>query len=288
MEELRKNNPGKDLIEIYSPGGIMRFFARTCAPSWKTQEGTFHKEAVAGFLSASKRIYDAQMEGLPDQLIQRYERWNEETIKYTGKGREEADSFKKYMDVAGFVGGRSAVLLGTLTGAFEYSEMISALKVEGFENIRMRPLSGLDGQVFLAGTLVGINASSRHVQQAEELLAVLLGEEIRVAGAWPVNRAAFEESLLPDMRYYEEGKPYMTTGGSDEDGNMVSLSVYWMDEAQKDVLRGWMEKADIPYVPEPVLEETVFEEGEAYLRGERSLADVMESIERKVEVYMAE
>ena len=69
---------------------------------------------------------------------------------------------------------------------------------------------------------------------------------------------------------------------------MTSFSVYWMDEDQKDILRGWMEEADTPYIPDPVLEEAVFEEGEAYLRGERSLQEVMEAVERKVGVLMAE
>ncbi len=288
MEELRKNNPGQDLIEIYSPGGIMRFLAKTCAPSWKTKEGAFDKEAAAAFLSASKRIYDAQLDGLPDEVMERYVRWNEETIAYTGRGREEVDSFKDYVDAAGLVSGRSAVLLGTLESAFGYAEMISVLKAEGFEDMRMRPLSGLSGNVFLSETLVGINASSPKTKQAADLLAVLLGEEIKTGSGLAVNRDAFEESLLPDMTYYREGEPYMTTGGSDEDGKMYSLSVYWMDEAQKDILRGWMEEADTPYIPDPVLEEAVFEEGEAYLRGERSLQEVMEAVERKVGVLMAE
>ncbi len=69
---------------------------------------------------------------------------------------------------------------------------------------------------------------------------------------------------------------------------MTSFSVYWMDEEQKSVLRAWMEEADTPYRSDYDLEEAVYAQGEAYLRGEKSLEEAVEEIERKTAIAMAE
>ena len=62
-----------------------------------------------------------------------------------------------------------------------------------------------------------------------------------------------------------------------------------MDEEQKSVLRAWMEEADTPYRSDYDLEEAVYaRRGEAYLRGEKSLEEAVEEIERKTAIAMAE
>lgn len=152
----------------------------------------------------------------------------------------------------------------------------------------MMTLSNLSGHVFVAETLAGISASCQNRNGAAEFLSILLGRDMTGSRGFSINRAAFEAGLLPNEQFYEEGKPYLITGGMDWEGNMTSFSVYWMDEEQKNVLRAWMEEADTPYRRDYDLEEAVYAQGEAYLRGEKSLEEAVEEIERKTAIAMAE
>lgn len=288
LEKMRRENPGRDLIEIYSEKGVMKFFARTCAPDWKTQDGGLNREAIRSFLSAAKRIFKAQRQGLADRVMENYILGNEESLQYNGIAREEADSFKRYMDAAGFASGRFALMLGVLGQPYDYAEMTSVPRVEGLEDVRMMTLGNLSGHVFVAETLAGISASCQNRSGAAEFLSILLGRDMTGSRGFSINRAAFEAGLLPNEQFYEEGKPYLITGGMDWEGNMTSFLVYWMDEEQKNVLRAWMEEADTPYRRDYDLEEAVYAQGEAYLRGEKSLEEAVEEIERKTAIAMAE
>ena len=288
LEKMRRENPERDLIEIYSEKGVMKFFARTCAPDWKTRDGELNRGAIRSFLSAAKRIFEAQRQGLADQVMENYILGNEESLQYNGIAREEADSFKRYVDAAGFASGRFTLMLGVLGQPYGYAEMTSVPRVEGLEDVRMMTLNNLSGHVFVAETLAGISASCQNRSGAAEFLSILLGQDMTGSRGFSINRAAFEAGLLPNEQFYEEGKPYLITGGSDWEGNMTSFSVYWMDEEQKSVLRAWMEEADTPYRSDYDLEEAVYAQGEAYLRGEKSLEEAVEEIERKTAMAMAE
>ncbi len=288
LEKMRRENPERDLIEIYSEKGVMKFFARTCAPDWKTQDGELNRGAIRSFLLAAKRIFEAQRQGLADQVMENYILGNEESLQYNGIAREEADSFKRYVDAAGFASGRFTLMLGVLGQPYGYAEMTSVPRVEGLEDVRMMTLNNLSGHVFVAETLAGISASCQNRSGAAEFLSILLGQDMTGSRGFSINRAAFEAGLLPNEQFYEEGKPYLITGGSDWEGNMTSFSVYWMDEEQKSVLRAWMEEADTPYRSDYDLEEAVYAQGEAYLRGEKSLEEAVEEIERKTAIAMAE
>ena len=49
-----------------------------------------------------------------------------------------------------------------------------------------------------------------------------------------------------------------------------------------------METVSVPYLEDAVLEEAVYEAGSNYLRGEQSLEETLDSIEKKASLYMKE
>ncbi|MDE5598612.1 MAG: extracellular solute-binding protein, partial [Lachnospiraceae bacterium] len=65
-ERLREDNPEQDLLGFCSEKSILRLFSLTCAPAWMTDSGEINKDTVREFLQQTKRIFDAQMDGIPD------------------------------------------------------------------------------------------------------------------------------------------------------------------------------------------------------------------------------
>lgn len=290
MEELRKDNPEKNLLRACSEKGIMKLFSMACVPAWKTEEGELNREAVAEFLTCCKRIYDAQMDGLSEEAIESYENLNQFYMADYGVTYEDSDYFRSGIDEMNYMMEGAGLAVGTLSYAYAYSEVTSVPHVKGFEDNEIILMNGQTEHVFWADSLAGINAASKNVSRAKELLSVLLGKENGVLGGnFSVNKAAFEENLLPDMNFYiseDEPYSYLTIGNSE--GIEVTLEVYWMNAQQTEVLRQWVNAANIPYVPDSMLEEAVYGEGAKYMQGERSLEEAISNIEKKVSLYMAE
>lgn len=289
MEELRKDNPGTDLLGICSAKGIMKQFAMVCAPMWKTEEGELNRETVAEFLTSCKRIYDAQMDGIPAEVVEKYENLNQIYLEYYGVTWEDYDGFARSMDGINYMYRGTGLTAGTLDSAYIYSTNASVLRVKGYEDHKMILMNGQSEHVFLADSLAGINAASKNISRAEELLSALLGKENGIFGGFPINIAAFEENLLPNMDYYiSDDVPYSYLSLGNSEGLEITLDVYWMNQEQTDVLRQWAESAAIPYIPDNMLEEAVYEEGTEYMQGNQSLEEAVNNIEKKVSLYMAE
>lgn len=70
MELMRENDPDAYLMGLPSAKGMMRVFSPACVPAWRTRDGALDNEAVSDFLRQTKRMYDAQMEGLPEEAAE--------------------------------------------------------------------------------------------------------------------------------------------------------------------------------------------------------------------------
>lgn len=288
VEGMRADNPGADLLDICSELGIMRTLTAVCAPSWKNEDGSINTEAVSEFLKNAKRVYDAQMDGLPESEMEKYRQRNEEWRSYYNFTWEESPYFINGLDEIGYIEGNKKLDFGTVGYAYAYSFVTSLERLEELKDSRTDFLNGQGGKVFLAQTLAGISASSPYTAKALELLDVLIGKE-EVGSNFPVNRAAFEESLCPEPEFYKsDDVPYSSISSSNADGMIVELDIYWITEEHKEKLRGWIASADTAYISDRVLEDAVYEKGAAYIRGEQSLEDAVSEIEKKMAIYMAE
>ncbi len=69
VEQLRKENPGMDIMGACSAKGVMKKFVMVCAPAWKDENDKLNEQKIREFLTESKRIYEAQMNGLPADRI---------------------------------------------------------------------------------------------------------------------------------------------------------------------------------------------------------------------------
>lgn len=143
MEELRRDNPGKDLLNICS-------------------------EKV---LRQTKRIYDAQMDGLPESVVEEYNRRSEIFLSYQGVAKEDSEIFRTDDNVIMYVGGLRQLAYFALPSTGLYDTMVSVKQAEGFETSVWTVMNGQSSDVFWAKTLLGITATTQNHESAETFKA---------------------------------------------------------------------------------------------------------------------
>lgn len=289
MEQLRADNPEKPLLRICSEKGIMRFFAMTSAPEWINESGGLDTEAIKEFLKQTKRIYDAQMEGLPAQYVEDYMTSNVNYSSYFGGSREDSDYFRTPYEM-GYLAGEAQLAMGTTYYHSGICEMFSIKKAEGFEDDVILPMSGMSSNVFIPKTLIGINAGSSNIETAKEMLKTLLGNENQsnLYSGFAVNKGAFPKMYDINEEWISEEGIFSSIGSSSPDGKSFHMNIYMLSEEQRQTVQKWMETVSTPYLEDTVVETAVYNAGIEYFRDLASLDEAVESIVRGLEIYMSE
>lgn len=287
-ERMREVHPGEDLLGLCSEKSIMRLFSMTCAPAWTSESGELNQDAVREFLEQTKRIYDAQMDGLSDQAIDRYLAMAEEYMVYHGVSSFEDSDYVRMsgINMMHYIGGFQQ----SLYGGYDYKEIVSIQKCNGFETVPWSVMKGQSSNVFWAETLLGINAASPHTERAEDFLRVCLGKENQsyLYDSLPVNQAAFDESFVPEEGEVDSDGMWGSVVTQSEEGLRIVLVYYWPDEEQIAAYRACMEMADTAYIEDVVLEDAVYEAGISYMQDDCSLEEAVGAVQKKMAIYMAE
>ncbi len=294
MELMRENDPDAYLMCIPSAKGIMRIFSPSCVPAWRTEDGSLDKDAVADFLTQTKRMYDAQMNGLPEEGVQSWEAdasYYQEFESPNGEAFEDADGVRTRHEATHLLGGRRQFVAGASEDVWHYNIQISVSKMEGFEDCVSVPMNGQCDNVFWARTLLGINASSANAQQAQDFLKTVLGNEIQseVLDGFPVTPKAILGNYEDQWRVYKDNDYVSGQGGTtDLNGEEILMPIRVPDEKKVSELINWIGSLETAYVEEKTFENVVYEEGERYIRGEKTLEEVMGAVETRLGIYLAE
>lgn len=294
MELMRENDPDAYLMCVPSAKGIMRIFSPSCVPAWRTEDGPLDKEAVADFLTQTKRMYDAQVNGLPEEGVQSWEAdasYYQEFESPNGEAFEDADGVRTRHEATHLLGGRRQFVAGAAEDVWNYNIQISVSKMEGFGDCVSVPMNGQCDNVFWARTILGINASSANTQQAQDFLKTVLGNEIQseVLGGFPVTPKALLDNYEDQWRVYKDNDYVSGQGGTtDLNGEEILMPIRVPDEKKVSELINWIGSLDTAYVEDKTFENVVYEEGEGYIRGDRSLEEAMNAIETRLGIYLAE
>lgn len=291
VENIRKDNPGDDLLRVSSPRAIMRLVSMTSVPVWKTESGTIDREAVADFLTQTKRIYDAQMDGLSEEAFREWEGWNRYYEAEYGEAFEDSDDLRMNEGEIYFKGGFCKFVVGSMGNMDEYSLQVSLAESEGMEECAYVPMPGPGGDVFWARTLCGISAASENTKLAEDFLRVVFGNEVQrnTLEGIPVSQKAIMDNYENQRRIYKDND-YISGSMSlsDAEGIVCQMSIRVPDEEQVNQLLTRIASVDTVYMEDSVLENVVYEEGAAYIQGDKSLEEAMDAIEMRLGIYLAE
>ncbi len=287
MENLREKYPEKDICGFCTADSIMRLFSMTSVPYWTTDIGTVDREALTDYLTQIKRIYDAQMDTLDEEIIDRYYDLSEMYREIYGFSLDDnSDWIRMGINYVDYIMGLRRLAVGTLEGDYTYATLTSMQQMMEYEDCEFRLMNP---DIFYPQTLAGICAVSENREQAEDFLRHLLGKENQSSlyMGLAVNHAAFD-NIWTEGENAGEDDVYSSMSMMDENGIVVNLVVYWPEEEEIRRLLNWMESVSIPYIEDDLLEEAVYEAGADYLNGSRSLEDTLDAIEKKVALYIAE
>lgn len=290
VEKLRKDYPEGDLLRLYTERGIMRIFSPVSEPVWMTEDGAVNREMISEFLKQTKRIYDAQMDGIPDRVLDAYDAdWNVFAEEEFGVPWDETDTMRTAMDCLRLAGGMSEAVWGYINSFWTYAELVSVPRVRGYEDCGWVPMNGQCEDVFFAKTLLGINAASQQAEAAKDFVQESFGKENQsnLYNGLPVNKAAFQAGFASESGDGTDER-WGGLAADNYEGNMISLSIYCPNQSQVAELQAYMESVKIPYLENTVLEESVYEEGISYMQGRKSLDEALDAIEKKMAIYLAE
>ena len=291
IEDARKNNPGSNLLRFSSPKAVMRIFSMTSMPSWRIQDGKINREAISDFLIQSKRIYDAQMDGLSEEAVEEWDIWCRYYMEDYGQAFEDSDELRMSRDEIYFMGGYCKFVVGSMKDIDEYTLQMSLAVSEGMEECEVIPMPGQAGHVLWARSLLGISAVSENTALAEDFLKVVFGNEVQknVLGGIPVNQKAILDNYDNQRRLYKDND-YISGSSSlsDEEGFICDILIRVPKEEQVDELLAWIASTDTVYMEDFVFENVVYEEGIAYMQGDQSLEEALDAIEMRLGIYLAE
>ena len=288
VEILREEHLSNDIIGIYDAAGVMNRFAAVSAPEWLTEGGTLNRESIGKYLEQCKRIYDAQMDGIGDDILEAYARFDEQYSAEYGESMWRID-WTIAADIFNYISGDKYLLSGWLDSPHAYDECISLERTEGYEDTGFIDMQGECTHVFKPNTLLGISAVSTQPDAAKAFMDFFLSAETQ--GNYynfPINKAAYESQAAVDENFLSEDGAYSWMSRSTSDGISVSFTVYLASEEQTAALQETFDALNTPYMQDGILEDAVFDSGSAYIHGEMSLEGALDQIEKQVAIYMAE
>lgn len=288
IEEIRNIKPEGNLLSIARASGILKKFMHICEPGWTDESGNIDEDGIKNYLEQTKRIYEAQMSGLSQKEIDTYNRWND-SDKEDGEKQEDSKYFHS-ISVMVSDDGKASFIFGELDSMLSYANLITLPRNSGMENMTLMPISGDEGSIYVPKTMLGINAAAKNSQNAQDFVKTMFSQDVQdsLHNGYPLNRKSFDDIFVVDPKLVADDGGFMYYSSVDEDGNESSRVTYVPTDEQKMLLKGWIERADVPYISDKVLEDAVIAEGEKYLDGEQSVDDAVKAIMDKVMIYVAE
>lgn len=288
VEQLREEYPGQDIVGISGECGILKRFAATSEPKWVSPDGAIDRAVIGEYLEQCKRIFDAQMDGLDEKVIEYYESRNQRMNEYYGMPMEERD-WEIYLDVFSYLGKKQKMMTGWNGSQYAYLEMVSMDKNKRSEDARIIPMQGQCMQVFKPETLLAVSAASGQPEAALEFMDAFLSAEVQGEyDGFPLNQNAFDIQFTPREDIMGENGEYTSMCTTDADGNELSYTCYWPSDEQIAALKQELASVNTAYIPDPALESAVFKQGGNYMRGEQTMEQTLDEIGKTVEIYMAE
>ena len=288
VETLRKENPEKDIIAVSGERGVLKRFAGTSEPKWIKEDKTIDREVIGEYLEQCRRIFDAQMDGLDEEIKEYYEGRNDRMLELDGKKMDEMD-WRMIMDDMSYVGKEIRMTSGWINSQYDYTQAISMHDNKGVEETKLVPMPGQCSHVFKPATMLAVSAASKQTDAALEFMDAFLSAELQsMYDGLPLNQNAYDIQFTPNEDYLGENGEYGSAMTTDADGNIIEFNAFWPSEEEIAALKEELSAVNTAYLPDEMLEDAVFTMGISYMRGEVTIEQALDEIEKAVRIYMAE
>ncbi len=287
-EELREEEPEGALLAARTPEQLLYILSLSCSAAWTDEEGNIDEKALEEFLTAAKRIWEAEISGVTEEELGvregGYGSLTNEYRQYYGNTSGSAENIM--MEMQKFAVGR-------VRGVdFEYDMLTTIAEQE--DQFAFDVWNGQVSNGFLSDCLVGISANSVENETAVEFYRYLFGKEfqdIDVYDGLPVNMASFEglkENPRAGMVEGASERAAGSIGTSTPDGKVFGIELLWPTEEEFERLKGMISSVSRISTGDDTIAETVYEIGPRALEGSITPKEAVQEIVKKSAIYLAE
>lgn len=288
VERAKEEYPDKDPLMVYTAEGIMKRSTVFCAPSWKDDKGQLDTQQIRAFLEQTRRIYDAQMKNALAETIEMY-RQNFLSPYENGHSFEDSKYFNMVNETL-YLMRDCPFAYGQMYSTYEYQNIMSVPRVEGFEDSAFRPLNGQGSNVYQPLSIAAINTATKNPDVAKQFVRLMLGTTVQgsIEFGVPINRKALAEKFTYDESKLGDDGSLSSIVMSDADGLAFGYNIYPVGQEEIARLEKWIAALDTPYLSDPVLEDAVYTQGAKYLEGKQDIDAAVKAIAESVEIYLVE
>lgn len=267
VEKLRAENPKvKSVTGLVFPFPLLEVLYQSCAPAWFKEDGSLDREKLLEFLTEAKRIFAADHEENLDE---------EDSLSLS------LASFGELAGV-GLLANSELLALDTLSSAGGFSCLMTVN--DKLDSYSYAPLPGQARNTFIPTRIVGVSAKSTQQEEAKKFVEFLLTNETRSQdnnSGFRINKKALKAELQEKK---ETGGGFGLMGS---DGEFFNLELRSLTDSEIDGLFETIQGLTTP-VLQGMIHETVLNEGCSCLMGEKSPEDTVDSILKKVNLYLSE
>lgn len=238
------------------------------------EDGSIDKVAMTDFIDRAKQIFEL------NHYEEEYEEFYYETF-----GDPEYDMSTVVSDY-GFLVKKMRIDHVNLASALGLAQICAIDKQQDLE-YKLMPVG--EKHIFVPKVIAGINGRSNELEGAKEFVSFLLSQkaqETNQGTGLPVNRAAFE-AMLADSKSMSMSSSWSTI---DEDGNYqdIDFDITAPPSEELDRFRELVESLDTPCLTDAVMRELVMEQAGKCVTGDLSVEEAVNTIEQKMNLYLAE
>ncbi len=273
-------------------------FAYSYGGSFLNEKGRLDEDALTEFLSVCKRALEADQENSDqDFKAKRLKLIEERSVNYNTMGRlfalrQEASVMMEEAEVFGdgFVAG------GMVGGNVEWNVNAFLSYLRQYElDYRLMPGAG---KVCLPGSLLSINNATNNREAAEGFVKYALSGYLETAGplsGTPISRTAL---LAMEQNPYtdEQGNPLyesyagfgLSMMGDDGEEHYMGIDLVWGTPEEFQAFNAMLDSIDSVNVCDAEVINTVLELGVDAVDGTAEIEDVVNAIQKKLQLYLSE
>ena len=293
LEAAKAENGEMAIMAVAYSDDVLKLLAQSSMGAWLDEDRKLDREAVTEFLTQAKRIYDVQLEEVPDRFVQyRYPSYSSFLGVSTHLGQVanmNENLHRRFQVNMNYASLKNLTQLEAIFYA-GYLELDGFIFTNGTLQYREGDLFMLPGQrynTYLPTGLLAINSATKNQETARMFLEYVLSEEFQGSldfSAFPVNEDAYPAKQRHPWgeRGYEleaSGQPYMAGSG---------YSWNWPGSEDFARLDSLISSLTGINMCENRVYETVLEKGQDVLKGELSVEEAVDAIERDLRIYLAE
>lgn len=240
--------------------------------SWMMEDGSIDEKALTDYLVYAKQIYDVDSNSKENDFLDK-----------TGDGTTEGVKTGTLSE-AELINGSCKMTFGSLADFWSLQDMVSSWQLTKADY----GLLNHEEKSYIPYLSAGVTESGNK-EIAREFVKLLLGKTAgnSLSNGFPVNKTAFgmqcKEAM--DSKLVKDDSGIMFSG---ENGKDYSYRTINLTKQQVERFTALVESLNKPAMNNRVILNIVLEQGDKYLLGEQSLENAVDTILKKVNLYLAE